>query len=254
MIKLELHPKPDKLTEQEQKRLTDKYKKDGSSVWNKEYIKKAVFNLSNGKCCFSEISLNTNSTYLEIEHFYPKNLYPGKVMEWGNLLPSSKKCNGTKNNHNTLKEPIVNPFKDNPKDHLFLRNGRFYDKTKIGKTTINIVALNDRRHFVDNRLDHIMDITEIIDDFFQDHIETNNFDKYTNDIKVKHLNKLKGVFTAGRRKEQYAATAATAIIQNLYYKRIKDFLVESGFWDDELQELEEELDFCYIGEEEKFSF
>ena len=99
MIKLELPPKPRQLTDELQSRLTQEYKDTGKTVWKIEWLKKTVSEMSFGKCCVSEIRLGEESKYMEIEHFYPKKQYPDKVMEWGNLLPSCKKCNGTKREH-----------------------------------------------------------------------------------------------------------------------------------------------------------
>ena len=140
MIKLELPEKPEKLSRELQESLTKQYKKDGSAVWNKPFIKEAVEQIAFEKCCYSECRLSEESKYMEIDHFYPKKHFPEKVVEWRNLLPSSKKCNGSKSSHNTLIEPIINPCIDNPKEHLYIQNFRFYGKTKKGKTTIDIVA------------------------------------------------------------------------------------------------------------------
>ena len=42
MIKLTLIDRPVELTDEVCKALTDKYEKDGDSVWNRDYIKEAL--------------------------------------------------------------------------------------------------------------------------------------------------------------------------------------------------------------------
>ena len=42
--------------------------------------------MTHHKCAYSEVVLGENSTYIEINHFYPKSLYPDKVVEWGNCV------------------------------------------------------------------------------------------------------------------------------------------------------------------------
>ncbi|MCG8733927.1 hypothetical protein [Tenacibaculum finnmarkense] len=82
MIKLDLPKKPLKLIEKEKKLIKEFIDSDKNKVvWKYKYIYEPVRLSSHGKCCFSEIKLNTKSTYLEIEHFYPKDIYPTKVVE-----------------------------------------------------------------------------------------------------------------------------------------------------------------------------
>ena len=96
MIKLDRTPKPVELTTALQVALTDEFKLTGKSVWNIDFIKKALLGFSNDKCCYCEANINEESKYLEVEHFHHKDTYKEEVLEWENLLPSCKKCNGTK--------------------------------------------------------------------------------------------------------------------------------------------------------------
>ena len=97
MIKLDLPPKPDQLTKEFQEIKTQEFLSSGKTknVWKIKWLKDAVYQMAFGKCCYSEIRLVEESKYMEVEHYAPKSIYPDKVMEWGNLLPSCKKCNGT---------------------------------------------------------------------------------------------------------------------------------------------------------------
>ena len=109
MIKLERSFPPIFLTSIEVKRLTEEYKTTKNSVWNIVELKKALLETSYGKCAYCECDLTVESKYMEVEHFRDKDSYPDDVVEWLNLLPSCKRCNGAKGTHDTVIEPIVNP-------------------------------------------------------------------------------------------------------------------------------------------------
>ncbi|WP_299519784.1 hypothetical protein [Winogradskyella sp.] len=253
MIKLELSDKPKKLTEKVQKRLTKEFINSGKKkvVWKYKYIYEEVRKIAFGKCSFSEINLDTKSTYTEIEHFFPKDLYPNKVVEWGNLLPSSKKCNTTKGDTDTVKDKIVNPLIDNPKEHLYFENFRLYpkDSSNIGRNTILTVALNDRLHFVNPRSEQSLMVLDFMDAFYEDYIETDELKKL-NGIKLSNrINRIKGILSSINRKTEFSACIATAVIDSPNYIEIISYLKNNDFWDIEFQSYEEELSFCYLGKQ-----
>jgi len=242
MIKLDLPDKPIQLTVDLQTLLTREYKDTGKTVWKIEWLKKAVSDMSFGKCCFSEIRLGEESKYMEIEHFHSKNRYPDEVMEWGNLMPSCKKCNGTKLEHDTLNEPIVNPFTDNPKDYLFFKNYRYYPKNKneIGHRTIDVLGLNDHNHFVTPRFKIGNEIIERLQDF-KDNV-LNLEDKRN----ARYILRLKNLLEQGNRKEEYAALVSTTILSDENFNEIIEILKTKGFWDAEFESLKSELEFCAL--------
>jgi len=246
MIKLCLPEKPAQLTSAVQKELTDKFLNDNSDVWNKPFIREAVANISFGKCCYSECKLNEESKYLEIDHFYPKKYFPEKVVEWGNLLPACKKCNTTKGEHNPNIEPIINPFVDNPQDHLYIENFRFYGKTEKGKTTIDVVALNDRKHFVDKRFKIGIKIIENIEDIKQS-IELNINELKTNfRLKNRYLQRIKNLLNEGTKENEYAATISTVILQSEDFVQLIRVLKLNLLCDSELDNLIYELKYCSL--------
>ncbi|OZI09961.1 hypothetical protein BWI93_01065 [Siphonobacter sp. BAB-5385] len=87
MIRLKNDPPPAQLDLSKQTELTDRFLTTNTDVWKAKFITEAVYKLSYNKCCFTECKLLEEGKYPEVEHFYPKSLYPLKVVEWDNLLP-----------------------------------------------------------------------------------------------------------------------------------------------------------------------
>ncbi len=89
-----------------------------------EYAKRSVY---------SESYLGEEGKYMEIDHFYPKSLFPQRVVEWGNLMASNKKCNTTKGNIMWKQNQLLTLLK------IILKNIYFYEiidssiEQKLGK-------------------------------------------------------------------------------------------------------------------------
>lgn len=118
MRKIKLADKPQELTDEEVTRLTSLYKRTGQPVWKKSYIIDALLKMTDHKCSYSEAKLQEGSSYMEVDHFYPKSKYPEEVVKWGNLLPACKVCNVKKGETDTKVIPMINPLRDDPKDYL----------------------------------------------------------------------------------------------------------------------------------------
>ncbi len=109
-------------------------------------IQKVLFDSSNTKCAFCENS-PTESGHIEVEHFKPKSLYPEFTFSWDNLLPSCKKCNNSKLTHDTVNEPIINPYADDPSQYFHYQDIQIkpINDNVIGERTITICDLNNAR-------------------------------------------------------------------------------------------------------------
>ena len=240
MIQLKSVPLPKLLTEKLREELTSKFKANSKeNVWNKSYIKKALLKMSNSKCCYSECKLDEKSNYMEIEHFHAKSIYKGKVLVWENLLPSSKKCNGKKDDWDVVIEPIIHPVFDNPKDHLYLKNFRFYGRTQKGKNTIIAVDLNDRQHWVNPRFDMGSKIQEKLEE-----IEEQLSDLQTDKTKRRLIKTLKNILREGTKEYEFSAVAATIILHDDNYILVKKAFQNNALWDNEFLELESEVEYC----------
>ncbi|OQP62764.1 hypothetical protein A3860_25960 [Niastella vici] len=246
MIKLNLPARPIELTDELTLELTNQYIRDNSDVWNRKFIRDAVLAFSHNKCCYTECRLNSESKYMEVDHFHPKIHFPKDVVRWGNLLPSCKKSNTTKGELNTKLYPIVNPLVDSPKDHLYIKNFRFYHKSIIGRRTIDYTALNDRKHFVGKRFKIGMKVIEIIEEI-RLNLEPLCIDVFSNELQIKRLlNSYKNLLAEAKREEEYSATISTIILSDDNNNILLNILAENDLLDDELEAFYHELEYCSL--------
>ncbi|OQP99823.1 HNH endonuclease [Vibrio campbellii] len=241
MIKLQRPPKPEELTEAVVLTLTNEFKQTGKSVWSKDYIKQPLLAMSSDKCAFCETKITEESKYLEVEHFHHKDLYKDEVVEWANLLPSCKKCNGTKGDHDTKVEPIINPCVQDPREHLQIWRYRLKGKTSLGKMTVSVLNLNEpdrlvlKRFQIGNALqDKLEEYHQLVDDVING-IQTSTLRK--NRIK----NGVKGILSNGLKDKEYAATYSTVLITEPEFISLKSKMNSCNLWTQEHSSLEIEL-------------
>jgi hypothetical protein len=241
MIRLNRSGKPVELTDEIKDSLTQEFKLTGKSVWNQDYIKKALLSYSNDKCCYCEANIKEESKYLEVEHFHHKEDYKDEVLEWENLLPSCKKCNGTKSNHDTMSEPIIKPTDVDPRLHLQYWCYRIKGIDDLGKMTVSVLNLNDQDRLVKKRFEignaiqeKVEQLNELMDDYLAG-IQTGT--RRRNRI----VNGLKDLMREGLPTAIYSATSASVILNDTAFKTLKFNITNANLWDSEFVDLESKL-------------
>lgn len=218
--------------------LTDSFLADPSlNVWNQDFIKQHLLAMSHGKCAYCETIIEEESKYLEVEHFRDKSDFPELVVEWSNLLPACKRCNGKKHAHNIETEGmIIDPTVDTPREHLYLNNFRLRPKTELGRSTVDVVYLNDTDRLVQRRF--------ILGDRIARTLENlrEQLELYVGGAATaRRRNRVIGGFDALLRETQttseYSATAATCLLSDPHYVWAREQLVALNLWDAELQAL-----------------
>lgn len=230
MIKLQREPKPAYLSDAKVAELTATFKSDKkATVWKHNDIHSTLLTSSNSKCAFCESELQISATYMEIEHFKFKNDFPDDVVKWENLLPSCKRCNTKKGQHNVVVEPIVNPFDQNPKDHLTQAGCRIYFKDVVGKSTRDILDLNDDR-LMRPRFEVWNYVTAKVEEIWED---------LENKIRVtRHdRNKLSGLLISCQADRAFSAFASSALQECVEYLHIVEKLKINGVWDADIETL-----------------
>lgn len=245
MIKVKRNEKPQELTEELEKKLTEEFKNNSKKdVWNKSFIRKALLSQCHNKCVYCESRIGEENSKMEIDHYHCKSRYPDEVVKWENLFPACSHCNSNKSSHDTCVAPIINPFEDDPKDYFYIKSFRYYckDETYESKVTrtIEVLGLNDTNKLVKYRFELVSVILGELEELYFDLQDT----EIGNDIRKKNrkLKKLKEILSTGQNTEKYSVFVATAIKEDEYYNKIKNILKSFEIWDEELKKLDEGLE------------
>ena len=93
-----------------------------STEWNKEIVN--TINTRTCMYCNREYIINFSDncitkTTAELDHFYPRSLFPFLSISFFNLIPSCKICNSKlKGDYNTYEKKILYPYVENLKDNI----------------------------------------------------------------------------------------------------------------------------------------
>ncbi|MFD4819519.1 HNH endonuclease [Peribacillus butanolivorans] len=123
-------------------------------------IKAQIFKETNNKCAYCE-SIVSHVCPGDIEHILPKKKRPEMIFEWSNLTLSCEECNRPrKRDYYNPKDPLLNPYIDNPEEHLKaigpLIDTR--DGSRKGDITTRMLGLNERKELLDRRIDRLKKI------------------------------------------------------------------------------------------------
>ncbi|WP_270167623.1 hypothetical protein [Paenibacillus sp. SYP-B4298] len=237
MIKLTRPEKPKELTDEVVSELTKEFIETKKSVWKLKYIEDALLKSSHEKCCYCECKLDIESKYMEVEHYFDKSKNPDKVLEWKNLLPSCKRCNGKKSDHDTVLAPIINPYSMNPKEHLSFFSYRLRPETKIGETTIDLLDLNNSKKVVMARFEVAEAIHNQINLLYHSTLEYFEGKQQSPRRRNRIVSAANNILMEAGPSEEYCATISTEILHSIQFSKIKEMLADLHLWDEELTTL-----------------
>ncbi|MBQ7291289.1 MAG: TIGR02646 family protein [Clostridia bacterium] len=149
------------------KKIPEAEKKSLLSHYKHKDIQELLFACNHHKCAFCECKPGETSN-IEVEHFEPKSIYPDLAFEWDNLLPSCRKCNEAKSDHDTRTSPIINPAKEDPEmlltyDSLRIVPLQGSGQEKKADNTITVCNLNCNRLY-NARAELLISVTEYMDE------------------------------------------------------------------------------------------
>lgn len=113
-----------------------------TSPWAHQKIKAALILETSGKCAYCEARMLAVS-FGDIEHIKPKSRFPEQVVSWENLTLACSRCNSRKSSKYDEDLEFINPYVDNPDEHLFFLGPVIYDRSDRGMYTIHELDLND---------------------------------------------------------------------------------------------------------------
>jgi uncharacterized protein (TIGR02646 family) len=114
---------------------------------NKEALRKSTA----GKCMYCESKIE-HISYAHVEHIKPKKKFPEFEFIWENLGFSCPVCNTNKGQKYDETTPFINPYNENPEDHivfllfyLFPKQGSERGEYTITQLQLNRAGLIERR-------------------------------------------------------------------------------------------------------------
>lgn len=105
--------------------------------YNHPEVKSALKKETHQKCAYCEAKV-TDVAHGDIEHVTPKSLNRELTFEWENLTFSCQICNQNKSD----KEGVIDPYIDEPNDHLFFVAGFVKGRSPEGIRTVMELNLN----------------------------------------------------------------------------------------------------------------
>lgn len=127
-------------------------------------VKSQIKAETNEKCAYCESKID--HIYAgDIEHIIPKSKFPNLIFEWTNLTYCCGECNRRKLDYYDDQNPLLNPYTDNPEEHLIAAGDFIVSNpgSKKGlltqlKLELNRVPLLERRR---ERLMHLQSLLEL---------------------------------------------------------------------------------------------
>lgn len=128
-------------------------------------VKDALRLESHQKCDYCEGRMEHVSS-AHIEHILPKARFPELVCDWNNLILACQKCNRNKWDYYDEECSLLNPYKDDPTEHLVWYGPWVSHKSPDrGRVTITRLQLNrsDLLFERSQKLDRVKEIIEQIE-------------------------------------------------------------------------------------------
>lgn len=125
-------------------------------------IKRALVSETSGKCAYCESKLR-HVTYGDVEHIVPKSREPLKSFDWTNLTLACDVCNTNKGGHFGNHEDLVDPYVNEPEEHLQFLGASVLSKpgNAPGFATERILKLN-RIDLLERRAEHLRRLNDLL--------------------------------------------------------------------------------------------
>lgn len=126
---------------------------------NKKDLRDAAF----GKCMYCESKI-PHISFADVEHIKPKcaGKFPHLEFAWDNLGYSCSICNNNKSDEYDVSIPFIDPYSEDPTDHLYAFGPLLLHKTNRGEVTISIIKLN-RPEIFEKRSERTISVKRLID-------------------------------------------------------------------------------------------
>ena len=112
-----------------------------SSPWSHKDIRDALTGETSGRCAYCDGPILA-ITFGDIEHIIPRAVDPSLVVAWANLTLACQKCNSAKSDKYDVELPFINPYVDQPADHLVFFGPIVRGSSHRGDHTVEELDLN----------------------------------------------------------------------------------------------------------------
>jgi hypothetical protein len=128
-------------------------------------IKTQIRRETSGKCVYCESKIG-HVCPGDIEHIIPHSKIPELVVDWENLTLGCVECNRRKGAYYSQQEPLLNPYSDEPGDHLQAFGTVIFGRAgdAMGKLTQLQLDLN-RKELIERRLERIESLRRLTETY-----------------------------------------------------------------------------------------
>ena len=130
-------------------------------------VKAALIAETHGKCAYCESKL-LHVHHGDVEHIHPKSLNPSVTFSWNNLTLACEVCNQNKSNLDPDASNIIDPYVQEPAEHLTFAGALVISKgTDLGTCTRAILNL-DRGELAERRKEKLEGMAKVFEEVFRD--------------------------------------------------------------------------------------
>ncbi len=126
-------------------------------------VKSSLVRETSEKCAYCESKI-THVYWGDVEHIKPKGRFPESALDYENLTLACAICNNKKSDYWNDEAPILDPYVDDPADHLVGLGPLLWhcDGSQSGKRTIDLLELN-RAGLREKRLECLDRLSALVD-------------------------------------------------------------------------------------------
>lgn len=123
-------------------------------------VKEALRTETHDKCAYCESKISHIHPG-ETDHILPSSRKPELYVEWENLTYVCSECNRRKSDYYSEAEPLVNPYSDEPSNHLIFCGPLVLDRDAKGYRTRRKIGLS-RTALIERKQERIEQINSLV--------------------------------------------------------------------------------------------
>ena len=123
-------------------------------------IKEAIRAETHEKCAYCESKISHVHPG-EIDHIFPVSRRPDLCVDWDNLTLVCSECNRRKSDYYNEEEPLVNPYVNEPSDHLIFFGPMVLHRDKMGFRTTRQIGLS-RTQLIERKQERIEQLNMLV--------------------------------------------------------------------------------------------